>query len=189
NQWPETRKADRLSNSLGWIFLVVLLPIINLAEAVNTKTMTATREGLHAADSASFALTWQTVMWIMSFLFMLSIGFYFKPSWKNLVTQKKTTAFTLLFLTWYILISNFISATWLTAKFSSQHLYWVNLIVLFFLLPRQTEPSFSDINNEPSSYSYTLLKWGLTALLVILLVSYLAVAMGPVNPNAQLRFG
>ncbi|MEJ0101475.1 MAG: hypothetical protein WDO19_02470 [Bacteroidota bacterium] len=123
NKWPDTIKANKVSNITGWIFLIAILPVINLIEGADTKTMIRTGENVHAGDPAAFAFTWQLVIWAMSFLFIALFSLFYK---KHLTAGSKKTAvnITLIYLAWYIVFSNLISAIWLTPKFVSQHLYW-----------------------------------------------------------------
>ena len=188
SKWPVTIKPNKVSNTIGWVFLIALLPVINLIEGANTETMSGTGKGLQVADPAAFAFTWQIVIWGLSVLFAIILAFiYNRRSTAN--GQKTLSIITLLYLAWYILFSNFISAIWLTPKFVSQHLYWLNWIVLalFFYRNRQ---NFSVSCDETSSLIYTrlLLKWWSIALLLILLVAYIAATTTQGHPTAQLRF-
>ncbi len=189
NSWPKTVAPDRVANATAWVFLIILLPVINLIEGVNTKTMMSTGKDINSTDPAAFAFNWQAIMWVMSILFMIGLTFYYKPASEGASSQRKTTTLTLVYLAWYIIISNVISAIWLTPKFSSQHLYWVNLIVLWLLMRKS--PKFPETGAESSisvSWPYAALKWWLAALLCILILSYIAISIGYVHPNAQIRF-
>jgi len=187
NKWPRTVAPDRVSNRIGWVFLIVLLPTINLLEAVTTERMIKTAQGIQASDPAAFAYTWQSFLWIISLIFMVVLGvFYYRPAIR--FTQRTVVHITLLYLAWYIILSNFISAIWHTPKFVSQHLYWLNLAVLAWLLYRNTPYPMAE--NEGSSHPYAnhLMKWWIAAVAIILLVSYIAVSINYVHPNTQLRF-
>lgn len=188
-RWPKTIAPVRLSNLMAWVFLIVLLPVINLIEGVNTKTMMSTGEDLHSADPAAFAFNWQLVLWVMSALFMLLLTYFYKPALQGASTQKKAVGLTLFYMIWYIVISNVISAIWLTPKFSSQHLYWMNLIALWLLLRKSTPGSETGPESPlPVRWPYTVLKWWIAAVLCILLLSFVAVSIGYLHPNAQIRF-
>lgn len=187
NKWPKTIASSKTSNITGWIFLMFLLPAINLAEAVSTERMTGTGEGIQAADPAQFARLWQQVMWIMSAVFAVFLTWYYKPGLLS-GSRNKNIAVALIYLAWYILISNFVSAIWHTPKFVSQHLYWINLVVLVWMLYRFRENAVGEVFQPSHAYSSTLLKWWAAALALILIVSYIAVSMAYVHKNAQLRF-
>jgi hypothetical protein len=187
--WPESVKPDQSSNIAGWIFLVVLLTAVNLVEGMNTKTLIDTASRIKVVDTASFALTWQLVSWIFSILMMIVLTFYYRPGLADSATPKKTSVLTLVFLAWYVLISNCISATWLTPIFSSQHLYWVNLLVLSLIMMKGNSSAHYKIQ-EPAAGSATkklIILWSV-AILIVLILSYVAVLVGERNPNAQLRF-
>jgi hypothetical protein len=189
NKWPKNVAPGKTSNTIAWIFLIILLPVINLMEGVNTKTMMSTGEGIHTADPAAFAFNWQVIMWVMSALFMLALTYYYKPALQEASTQKKVVWLTLFYMIWYIIISNVISAIWLTPKFSSQHLYWVNLVVLWLLLRKNTPDALTgEESSIPAHWPYVVLKWWAAVLLCILLLSYIAISIGHVHPNAQIRF-
>ena len=189
NKWPKTVAPGKASNTIAWVFLIILLPVINLMEGVNTKTMMSTGEGIHTADPAAFAFNWQVIMWVMSALFMLALTYYYKPALQEASTQKKVVRLTLFYMIWYIIISNVISAIWLTPKFSSQHLYWVNLVVLWLLLRKSAaDPVIETGNSISIRWPYTVLKWWAAVLLCILLLSYIAISIGHVHPHAQIRF-
>lgn len=171
------------------MFLIILLPVINLLEGVNTKTMMATGEGINTTDPAAFAFNWQAIMWVMSALFMLALTYYYKPALQGASSQKKVVALTLTYLVWYIIISNVISAIWLTPAFSSQHLYWVNLVVLWLLLRKNTSDSVTSAGSSVSArWPYAVLRWWVAALLCILLLSLIAISINYLHPNAQVRF-
>ena len=189
NRWPKTIAPVKTSNIIAWVFLIILLPVINLIEGVNTKTMMSTGESIHTADPAAFAFNWQVIMWVMSALFMLVLTFYYKPSLQEASKQKKAMWLTLFYMIWYIIISNVISAIWLTPKFSSQHLYWVNLVVLWLLLRNNNPGSLTGAGSSISTrWTYAVAKWWAAVLLSILLLSYIAISIGHVHPNAQIRF-
>ncbi|MBS1611152.1 MAG: hypothetical protein JSS70_20850 [Bacteroidetes bacterium] len=187
-KWPATIKPNKVSNTISWIFLIVLLPAINLIEGANTETMKGTGKGLQVADPASFAFTWQMAIWLLSLLFIVVLAFVYSRR-LEVNDQKRTMAITLIYLAWYILFSNLISAIWLTPKFVSQHLYWVNWILLWLFLNR-SRPVFPNVDNEASSRLYTplLLKCYCIALLLILVVAYIAVTTTQGRPTVQLRF-
>lgn len=187
NKWPRSMRADKVSNSIGWVFIVALLPIINLIEAANTQKLTQVGEGIRATDPAAFAFTWQLVIWVMSFVFIAALSILYKNG-INRIDQKSVINITLLYLAWYILFSNFISAVWLSSKFVSQHLYWINWLVLAVILYKN-QHSQKEIQPQRShSYSNLLIKLSIAALLLILLVSFIAVSVDYVHRNAQLRF-
>src|SRR5665213_941630 len=209
--WPKGRGADKVSNNAGWVFLVLLLPMICLIQGVNTKTMIGTGTRLAVDNPASFALNWQWISWILSVISMILVGwiayrlnFRARPFQQHHGTSLKKIVITLtiVYLAWYILISNIISATWLTARFSSQHLYWVNLVVLYFLLRGKavapyglTEDGLAadvvagshDYPNEKPYGPTLLIAWAFVVF-SILLLSYIAISCSPAKAAVQLRF-
>lgn len=187
--WLKTVNADKAANTIGWIFLITILPVINIIEAVGAERLFDQGKGISVADPAAFSLQWRLVVWALSILFMLFIYYMSSPSKTNLLNQKKAGRFVLLYLLWYILISNIISATWLTPKFSSQHLYWLNLLVVGFLIYKNNNKEDADISYEASPhYISNAIKLASLCVLIILTLSFIAISIDYVHPNAQLRF-
>ncbi|MCO5236619.1 MAG: hypothetical protein M9933_10155 [Chitinophagaceae bacterium] len=183
--WPKTTAIHKASNVAGWLFLVVLLPMINLIEGATDKRLAATGKDIRVADPDAFADNWRLFLWIFSAALMIVLTYYYKPAATQGASRKKAGYFTLLYLAWYIVLSNVVSAIWLTPKFSSQHLYWVNLAVIALFLRRLPEPI------DPATKVLrpaTMLKWWVAVILVVLLLSCVAVSLNYIHPNAQLRF-
>ncbi|MBX2923509.1 MAG: hypothetical protein KF746_15010 [Chitinophagaceae bacterium] len=186
-KWPVTVAPDKVSNGAGWVFLMIILPAINLVEAAGTKRLADEGQALQVADPAHFVFTWQCILWVMSAMFAIYLTWYYKPGHIT-GSQNKNIRVTLVYLTWYILISNFISAIWYTPKFVSQHLYWVNLVAIGWMLYRYREKDAYEPAGASHPYTSTLLKWWAAALVIILIISYVAISIGYVHKNAQLRF-
>ena len=186
--WPETINADRAANITGWIFLITILPVINLLEAVNAKKLFDLGKSLSVADPAAFSLQWGMATWIISILFMLTIYYNNKPFKTNLPTQKASIQFVLLYLVWYILISNIVGATWLTPTFSSQHLYWLNLLVAGFMLYSNNKMQVNISYEASPRYISNAIKLATLCILIMLVLSFVAISMQYIHPQAQLRF-
>lgn len=184
--WPKADATHKVSNKMGWLFLVVLLPAINLIEGATSKRLIATGEKIHVTDPASFALSWQIFLWILAVLFMIVLTYFIKPAEENNSLYKKRSYFTLSYLIWYIIISNVVSATWLAPKFDSQHLYWVNLLVIALFFRKMPSP----IEDHPAKEfkMSRMFKWWMVTILMIVLLAYIAISVNYVHPNAQLRF-
>ncbi|MGC4035576.1 MAG: hypothetical protein QM764_06405 [Chitinophagaceae bacterium] len=187
--WPQTIVANKASNTAGWIFLILLLPAINLIEGMNTKSMIDTANHFHFTNTASFAFSWQVTAWILSVVVMIALCIYFQMGLMIAITRNKIKFLAFVSLTWYILISNFIGATWLVARFSSQHLYWVNLLAVIFMLSKNEniESNEIEILSPAPPVRRLVLLWTF-AILLVLTLSFIAVSAGNANPKAQLRF-
>lgn len=188
SRWPATIAPERMSNIFAWVFLIVILPVFNLIEGVNTNTMVRTGKDLNAVSPETFAFTWQLVLWILSIVLMIVLLKTYKPGSLKEINAKQIMWFVLIYLIWYILISNVISAIWLTPKFSSQHLYWANLIVIWFLLKKFIVRPDEVQDSVSTEYSGKLIKLWIAAIAIILLLSFIAISFGRVNPNTDLRF-
>lgn len=186
--WQKTVSMDKAANISGWIFLVTILPIINLIEAVDAQKIFNTGKGLAVTDPAAFSLQWRMVAWALSVLSMAAIYYMVRPAQTNRLTQKTACRFVLLYLLWYIVISNIISATWLTPAFSSQHLYWLNLLIVGIMLYKNNKNEAGISYEESSRYITHAIKLASLCILIILALSFIAVSMDYVHPQAQLRF-
>lgn len=181
-EWPFSSKPDPVSNKIGWLFLLVMLPATVLFEGAGKATLEGTGKGLNVASPESFAFTWQLVMWVMSAL--VAAGLYFYRRSVHQLSRTQVVVMAIIYLTWYVLISNFVSATWLTAAFSSQHLYWLNLIILYLLIRK---PGYVAQTSE-LPYVHRMLNYWITAISIVLLLSWIAVQTGKVNPNTKGRW-
>jgi hypothetical protein len=174
--WPEEgARPDKMSNKIGWIFMIAIVPAVVLFEGAGLKTMTGTGKGLGAENPEAFAFKWQVVMWTMSAIIALLLNGYYSALISKFPTQFRVAMLTLIYLCWYVLISNFISATWLKAEFSSQHLYWLNILVLFFLLRQHQH---STTSNSSPSYTKPMFRYWITAVVGVLLLSLVAIHTG-----------
>jgi hypothetical protein len=191
DNWPKTIAANGPSNKTGWLFLILLLPIINLIEGTNTQTLMRTAEMITDPDPSAFAFTWQVVAWGISVVAMVFLTYYFSASRRSdgQVTKSKLAVITLSYMAWYILISNIIKAVWLVPVFSSQHLYWFNFIVLVILFRGVAVKNISSGNEKhPGVYTGNLLKWWVLAILCLLLLSYVAIQINYTFSGVEQRF-
>ncbi len=187
HKWSTSVAPAKIPNLFAWTFLLLLLPLITLVEAVPSSKLVRQGTLLEVTDTAQFALAWQRTAWLLSAVFAIALSYYYKPA-KLRSSAEKITGFTLLYLTWYILISNIIGATWLHNKFDSQHLYWVNLLVITWLLFRnKTIPIEHTAATNDRWATHVLKCWGI-ALLIILLAASIAITFSYQHGGAQLRF-
>ncbi|MFT4016386.1 MAG: hypothetical protein QM668_05435 [Agriterribacter sp.] len=186
--WPRSVAADKAANVSSWIFLIVLLPVINIVEAVGAERLFDEGKSLAVADPAAFSLQWRIVVWVLSGLFALVIFYLVKPAGAGLLTQKKSERFVLLYLLWYILISNIVSAVWLTPTFSSQHLYWVNLLIVGFMLHKNEKDNPYTGYEASPRYVPSVIKLASLCILIILVLSFIAVSIDYTHPQGKLRF-
>lgn len=183
--WKESQKHHKTSNAIGWGFLLFIIPLIVCVEAMNTETMKGNGAGLGMANPLLFAHTWQMVAAIVSIACIWGLTLYLKPL--NDIVEGKVRFFTLLYLTWYILISNMISGTWLRPEFSSQHLYWLNLLVLFFFFRQKNKPAEISLLTKPSGWR-PIIRLVLTVITIVLILALLAVQWLVARPSAEGRF-
>lgn len=187
NYWPKTMAPIKVSNIIGWIFLVVLLPALNLLEAVQYEKLVKQGVALNVSNPENFALIWRSVACVLSLILAIVLTSYFKPS-KQHPSRTQINWFVITYLLWYILLSNILSATWLHGKFDSQHLYWVNLIVVAFMLFKSNTVSTIPEASQTPAWTTHVLKWWGIALLIILLAACFAMMLSHQHGGARLRF-
>lgn len=186
--WPKTVDADKSANTAGWAFLVIILPIINIIEAAGAERLLDEGKGLSVADPAAFSLQWRIVIWVMSLLFMAIIYYINKPAKAGSFSAKTPASFVIIYLLWYILISNIVSAIWLTPKFTTQHLYWVNLLIVGFMLYKNNNTE-NDLSYEASSrYTSNAIKLASLCIIIILALSFVAISLDYTHPHGNIRF-
>jgi hypothetical protein len=183
--WPKGRTADKISNTAGWVYLLILLPATCLIKGEDTKVMTG-----QLISTILSALAMLLMAWLVH-RFHSRMNTAGQPTLEWM--KKMVLPLTLIYLIWYILISNIIGATWLTPKFSSQHMYWANLIVLCLMLRKKSPPvELVQIDGagagRPISRTPVLLFGWTLAILLMLLLAYIAVSCSTASPHAQPRF-
>ena len=186
--WPAGIAHNRMSNMIAWIFLIVMLPVFNLVEGVKTSTMVRTGTIINAPDPAAFAFNWQIVLWVISVILMIVLLKVYKPATQKAATANQSMGFVLIYMIWYIVISNVISAIWITPKFSSQHLYWVNLVAVWLFLKQSVARPAEIYSAASPQYAGRLVKWWIAAVVLILVLSYIAISIGYVNHKTDMRF-
>lgn len=186
-KWPRTIAPNRTSNNIGWAFLWVLLPLINLIEAATRESFVKDGERLKLADPAQYASTWQTITWVVSLLLVITFYFLFKKSLHQL-NQKLIVRITLMYLTWYILMSHFVSGLLVHAKFDSQHLYWLNLLILGIIMYKSQSTQDSGEEGDSHSYSKLLIYLSITACTILLMLAFVAISINYAHKGAHLRF-
>jgi hypothetical protein len=161
-----------MSNKFGWISIIAIIPFIVLFESA--KRMTETYTGIGGSEPEAFVFQWQLALWIMSGLFALFLSWYYSKSISKSLSLSKVSILAIAYLGFYVLVCNMISGTWLK-PFSSQHLYVVNMVVIFFLIRKH-----QDITSSPATSSYTkpMLKYWSICLAILLLLSLVAVQFG-----------
>ncbi len=186
NDWPKTIPPIKLSNIVGWIFLIFLLPVVNLLEAIQFKKLVAQGTALNVTDPEGFAFTWRTIACIVSLLFAVLLTRYYKPGRPDL-SRTQINWLIVAYLTWYILLSNILSATWLHGKFDSQHLYWVNLLVITYMLFKSKTTSAIGDTTSTAWTNHLLRCWGV-AFVILLLAACFAITLSYQHGGARLRF-
>jgi hypothetical protein len=173
--WPEEMvQPDKMSNKFGWVSIIALIPATVLFEGAGLKAMSATYKQFGGIDPAATAFNWQIVLWIMSGIFAIALSWYYSKTISKSPTQAKVSILAIAYLCWYVLISNFVSASWLR-PFNSEHLYWVNMLVIFLMI-RKHQPLTTSI--QTTSYTKPILKYWATSLVVVILLSLVATKYG-----------
>ncbi|MFT4155604.1 hypothetical protein [Parafilimonas sp.] len=186
--WPKTIPSEKTSNNIAWVFLLVMLPALNLIEGITTERLMRTGSDIGVLHARFFAIAWQLVLWALSLALMIVLLKAYNSHWQKMLTAKKLMGFLLIYLTWYIIISNVVSAIWLVPAFSSQHLYWVNLAAIWILLLRSVKRPAAEYEIHDYQYAGRLATWWIASIILLLVLGYIAVALCKANPNAEFRF-
>ncbi|MDF9796634.1 hypothetical protein OKW21_001897 [Catalinimonas alkaloidigena] len=187
-KWSESAPPDPLANRLGWIFLAVLLPVINLIQAFDYEKLLgrAERTGVAAPGSLinfQYILIWGSLLVFGSFLL-----FYYRKKVKNVKSWSDQDGLLLcmLYLAWYIMLSNIMGANWLNGGDLKEYLYWANLLLIglgiSFSLKKNAEWSVSP----PTFHLWYRYITG--AVVIIFILSLILINVHTDLPGAQTRF-
>ncbi|WKN30384.1 hypothetical protein PZB74_15575 [Porifericola rhodea] len=188
SEWEESQVADNAANIIGWVFLIILLPLTNIIQAFSYEKLLSRGKVLSPAEPEAFVqleyiLSWGSLLLLGGFAF-----FYFK---RSVLTQqdwssKQLLLLFVLYLGWYIFLSNIMGGIWLNGGGTKEYLYWANLVIISLGLSY----SFNwNKNYQPYGTSYSLC-WRLatTTILILFVLSLILVNTHGDLPGAQKRF-
>ena len=173
-KWPDRIKPDKVSNTFGWIFLILLVPITNLIQAFNIDRLINTAdysgiENVEAFIRLEYVLAWGS---LLLFAVGMSLTFRRQIDGSHPWSHQRIHLFLALFTGWYIFLSNLISVSWVNTWDIKEYLYWVNLLVIVWGVNYcwRMEDSF------PKTYSYKQL-WLRLSVTIFLALIFLSVIL------------
>lgn len=186
--WPERAAPDRMANRLGWLFLIMLLPLTNIVEAFGYEKLLGRAERLGVNNLSTFVNLEYTLSWGSLVVFAVFLGWYYRKKVTNQEAWSQRDGLLLwaLYLAWYILLSNVIGAIWLNGGGLKEYLYWINWGVIVLGI----HFSFSSPMRYPS-YDISRGLWfriGMSTILIIFILSLILVNVHDELPGAQTRF-
>lgn len=194
-QWPEKQDHPGIerNNLAGAVLLVILIPLINMIEAANGKRFLELGQSLNYTNLIQFTYVHQLIAWSIYFLMMISLVLFIKNYCSKgfgtfkLSLEKRSRSIFFLYFIWFIVLSNLIGGTWINGRFTSQHLYWLNLLIIWLLLRNlQGEGINGFIYSERRRWRGLFI--GLSIVLFILMMSFISVNIHHGLPGMQYRF-
>lgn len=187
-EWPESALPDTIANRFGWIFLIFLLPLTNIIQAFSYEKLLGRAENLGVYNPAAlinlqYSLIWGSLIVLGVFLF-----WYYRKQIANTKawSNQDGLLLCLLYLGWYIILSNVMGANWLNGGDLKEFLYWINLLLIgigvSFSFKMEADRSFS----QPSFTLWFRLLSGVFVLIFVL--SLILVNIHSDLPGAQTRF-
>ncbi len=187
-KWPEKRKADKVSNIIGWIFLVLLVPMTNLIQAFDLERLTSTAVYSGVTGSKSFIRLEYVLAWGSLLLFGGGMSLYFrrKISGAQFWSERKVSLLLALYTGWYIFLSNVISVIWRNSWDLKEYLYWVNLLVITWGVSYRSlqHRNFPKIRSDWQLW----MRLSLSIILALLFLSLILVNAHKGIPGSQTRF-
>jgi hypothetical protein len=184
-------KPDKVSNIIGWVFLVLLLPMTNLIQAFSAERLVSRAKQLGVVNIENY-LQWQYALsWGSLLLIGGGITLWLRKyisgikSWP-LSALRVTLAF---YLGWYILLSNLIGAIWIKSGDLKEYLYWVNLALITWGVTYCTKENKQQ-RSYPQIQSYygLWIRLSITTFFAILFLSLVLINAHNGLPGAQTRF-
>ena len=186
--WPRSGPPNRMANGLGWLFLILLLPMTNIIEAFGYEKIVSRAEKLRVLDVSSFinlqyALSWGSLVLIATFL---TWRYRKRLTSKKQWSDQDALLLWVVYLAWYILLSNVLGAIWLQGGGLKEYLYWINLLIIALGI----YVSFSYTLPDPAR-RLSLHRWfriGIGVIFLMFVLSFVLIHVHDGMPGAQSRF-
>ncbi|MFP4342168.1 MAG: hypothetical protein ACLFQO_17105 [Cyclobacteriaceae bacterium] len=187
-KWPEDLKPDPASNILGWVLLVLFIPLANLIQTFSEDRLVNTAEHAGLTEIASFVRLEKLLSWGSLLLIGGGISLIFrkKISGARDWSGKQLSLLLALVAGWYILLSNVLTATWINSWDTKEYLYWVNLLIIV----AGVNYALREESYFPKVYNYRQLwmQLSLTIFLALLFLSFILINSHNGLPGVQRRF-
>ncbi|MEM8966316.1 MAG: hypothetical protein AAGE93_07850 [Bacteroidota bacterium] len=186
--WSESRLPDKISNQLGWIFLIILLPLTNLIQQFNTEKFTVLAERIDIVNGESITQLTLNIAWGGSLLIsiLLMIFFWRKVSGISDWKLNNTWWLLMIYLGLFIFLSGFLTGAHWGYGSLRDILYWLN--TLFILLLGRVVLSPTANSRLPQSKSAQAIQLGVVSVLLLLALSWILVQSHGELPGEQIRF-
>jgi hypothetical protein len=187
-KWPEERQPDAASNILGWVLLVLFIPLANLIHAFNVDRLVSTADFSGLTDIEAFIRLEKTLSWASLLLVGggISLVFRKKISGAQEWSSGQLALLLVIFAGWYIFLSNLITVIWVNVWDTKEYLYWLNLLIILL----GVNYTLGQESYFPKTYSYRHLwmRLSMTIVFAILFLSIILVNSHNGIPGAQIRF-
>ncbi len=167
SKWPEeSRIPERWESRISMLVVFVIIPFIILVDAMGYHTLMERIKDQFNPETTSFLGTLLGTMIILS---VAVTGYYKFLKGKITFERRDVMVIFIVYLAAYISISYIVSGVF-AGRFPLNHqLYWVNFILILWLMGKQFPPFF---NNPVSDIPVT--RWFLYVVGVIIIISLLA---------------
>ncbi|MEK6480324.1 hypothetical protein WJR50_22465 [Catalinimonas sp. 4WD22] len=187
-EWPESPLPDKIANRIGWIFLIFLLPLTNIIQAFSYEKLLGRAENLGVSYPAALINLQYGLIWGSLIVLGIFIFWYYRKQVANIKTwsNQEGLLLCLLYLGWYIILSNVMGANWLNGGELKEYLYWVNLLLIGLGISFSFKMEADQSLYQPSFTLWFRLLSGVFVLIFVL--SLILVNIHTDLPGAQTRF-
>lgn len=186
--WPESRLPDKVANTWGWIFLIALLPATNLVQQFNPEKFQAMAERFDLANSDLFVILEMGLAWGISLLagVLLTLFFWSRISGATKGKTQHVRWLLMVYLAWYICLSNLLTAAWWGLGSLRDGLYWLNWLGIL-LLARYAVSTKTEFRTALLA-TPKVVRLMITSVLLLLLLSWVLIKSHDGMSGSQIRF-
>ena len=186
--WPKSRLPDKIANTWGWLFLVAILPATNLIQQFNPEKFQAMAERFNVANPAMFATLEMGLAWGVSLLagVLLTVLYWSKISARSDWKPQSVRWLLMVYLGWYICLSNLLTAAWWGLGSLRDGLYWLNWLAILLLARYAYSVKAKFQPSAVSSAKVMLLM--ITSVLLLLVLSWILINSHEGMSGSQIRF-
>jgi len=192
-EWPTTAQPSKMANALSLAFLLLAIPLSNIAQAFEIKEFSGMAERIGLSDPLAFAW-WQYHLGFLVVLVFASVGFLL---WRrnqdnaSVLTRWVAPLFLFIYSAYYLIFSH-IKKGFLVAAYGlqlEQYFYWVffSLMLVLCYMNYRKEATAEITPIAPETWQ----RWvGLTIglLVVLAIVALINIHSHDALPGTNLRF-
>ncbi len=185
--WPNSRSPDKTANLLGWFFLIILLPLINIVQQFESDKFTRLDKIWTFFEEANLG---QLNLFAALSSSLLLCSLLTTIFWKKIIgnTQwnfNNTWWLLLSYFSWFIFLNGFLTgANWGNGTVRDD-LYWLNAIIILALGRMITTSASKAHSSLRVDYAIRLF---LVSMLLMLFLSWVMVQTHDKLLGAQIRF-